>query len=281
MFRWFILPVFTLFSSTVCALVINVSYGEPVVEDNVYKQSMTMSSIYDVGPEYGIPQAACSLKSCYVALAITDEFGITGPRAGSRLIYGPLKFGEGVREPTVRDILISASLSALPLSGIAAQDLTGWYGKKCISLVAQNFNNSSTVGVALDPSLISCSDGSGGGIIPPPPDPNFSCSMQEKIELNHGSINLEDVRGHRVSENLNIQCTGKGSVRLSFNLSKINLEPKGLLTSSLYLNGSSGGLNLVVDKSANVSIESQLNIIDGASVNGEFIGNAVLIMTVL
>ncbi|NDJ04467.1 hypothetical protein GW639_21865 [Serratia marcescens] len=68
---------------------------------------------------------------------------------------------------------------------------------------------------------------------------------------------------------------------MSFDLSKINLEPKGLLISSLYLNGSSGGLNLVVDKSENVSVESQLNIIDGASVNGEFIGNAVLIMTVL
>ncbi|NCJ12106.1 hypothetical protein GW643_17180 [Serratia marcescens] len=121
----------------------------------------------------------------------------------------------------------------------------------------------------------------GGGVILPPPDPNFSCSMQEKIELNHGSISLEEVRGHRVSENVNIQCTGKGSVRLSFDLSKINLEPKGLLISSLYLNGSSGGLNLVVDKSENVSVESQLNIIDGASVNGEFIGNAVLIMTVL
>lgn len=243
---------------------------------------MTMSSIYDVENKYDIPQGACSLKSCYVGLAITNEHGITGPRAGSGVIYGPLKFGEGVREPTIRDILISASLSALPLSGIAAQDLTDWYGKRCISFVAQNFSNSSTVGVALDSSLVSCSDGSGGGgVILPPPDPNFSCSMQEKIELNHGSISLEEVRGHRVSENVNIQCTGKGSVRLSFDLSKINLEPKGLLISSLYLNGSSGGLNLVVDKSENVSVESQLNIIDGASVNGEFIGNAVLIMTVL
>ncbi|NDJ04662.1 hypothetical protein GW639_22865, partial [Serratia marcescens] len=152
------LPVFTLFSSTVCALVINVSYGEPVVEDNVYKQSMTMSSIYDVENKYDIPQGACSLKSCYVGLAITNEHGITGPRAGSGVIYGPLKFGEGVREPTIRDILISASLSALPLSGIAAQDLTDWYGKRCISFVAQNFSNSSTVGVALDSSLVSCSD---------------------------------------------------------------------------------------------------------------------------
>ena len=272
-----------LYSSASFGIVVDMTYGEQKKEGNIYRQSLSLNGVYDVGPEYDTPQGMCGRTNCYVGISITNPYGISGSSSTTkRVIAGPLKMKGLTKEPTFGDILRYMSIEVSPLSGTAEGAEGSNTGVMCIAIVAQPSKSSNVPAYAL-PTLMSCSDGSGGGVLPPPPrpQPQVSCSIDQQISLNHGVLSVDELNGNVASKMISVRCDGQATVHMSFTPAKIDLSPGKGISSSLYINDSYTNLDIAVKNSASVKISSKLKTSGNSELSGNFSGSSILNLSVL
>ncbi|HBK4608746.1 hypothetical protein [Serratia marcescens] len=125
-----------------------------------------------------------------------------------------------------------------------------------------------------------------GGLPPLPfPEP-ISCTMNDVV-LEHGVINLAELDGHQTSKSSFVSCNGKGTGRVTVNISVLNngsitLDSTGNLKSQIYVNGVAGGQSMTIpDNGALISIISKLTAAKGAMLNGSFQKSSTIVLSIL
>lgn len=266
------------------ALSINVKYG-PLVRNPLNKTVTTALSVLSVSNIEEEPghYVFCPNNSCYLTIGFSLDGNVVTSWLPDRTIIGPLKL------PQVAPVRHSEILQALslitPVSGAATmpESLLGPNDKYCIAMSIQDSPrpNSSVAPLA---NIWSCSDGTGGGVLPPipPPEPEkVTCSIPGSITLDHGTLLTTELSGHKTTGTVGISCNGKGTIRLKFKDRELPLDSTGGIISKLYINNVLGGTDLIIDRARNISIHSLLEINSNAIEGGKKRSSTVLLMEVL
>ena len=124
------------------------------------------------------------------------------------------------------------------------------------------------------------------GIAPPPAGKCYFASVgNNTLELDHGSLNADELNGNTVSSMFSIMCNKDMGVRVSSNLQQnyVSLRPNNELQSMVTLNDQPASVGVLVSTQANrgtpIIVKSTLKS-SGSVVPGKFSGRITLVMTI-
>ncbi|HAT5000113.1 TPA: hypothetical protein I9761_003690 [Serratia marcescens] len=104
--------------------------------------------------------------------------------------------------------------------------------------------------VSYSPPVMKYISSCDGGLPPLPLPEPISCTMDDVV-LEHGVINLAELDDHMTSKYPFVSCNGKGTGRVTVNISVLNnglitLDSTGNLKSQIYINGIAGGQSMTI-----------------------------------
>lgn len=255
--------------------------------DAGFMQAILVSSInYETQDSYTYHGSCNSVNSCYWSIGFVHPLGIKDPYNDpySYAEARKLVFDKGVTGSriSIKDIVIAMNKN---ISGNVAKlgrsDYKSFWNKLCIGIfITPSPDASKSMGVLLDPSLYSCSDGSGGGGLEPPPRPpseEVTCNTLPTIEIDHGKLNASSLFLDTKEEKVLVSCSGQATV--SFQLTPERLDLGGGITSKLYIDGNAGKATVGINKQRWVTFRSEISIPQKVS-SGVYANTAVLLMTV-
>lgn len=124
------------------------------------------------------------------------------------------------------------------------------------------------------------------GIAPPPAGKcHFNYVANNRLELNHGTLNPSELEGNKQTGSFSIVCNQDMPVKVSSNVLQeyVNLRPNGELMSRVTLNGQPAWYGVNVNTKANqnmpIMVESVLKT-NGTVAPGDFSGVMTLVMTI-
>ncbi|MGJ3355856.1 MrpH family fimbial adhesin [Providencia sp. Je.9.19] len=124
------------------------------------------------------------------------------------------------------------------------------------------------------------------GIAPPPAGKCYFASVgNNTLELDHGSLNADELNGNTVSSMFSIMCNKDMGVRVSSNLQQnyVSLRPNNELQSMVTLNDQPASVGVLVSAQANrgtpIIVKSILRT-SGSVAPGKFSGRITLVMTI-
>ncbi|HBO21392.1 MAG TPA: hypothetical protein DD649_00695 [Providencia sp.] len=124
------------------------------------------------------------------------------------------------------------------------------------------------------------------GIAPPPAGKCYFASVENNtLELDHGSLNADELNGNTVSSMFSILCNQDMGVRVSSNLQQnyVSLRPNNELQSMVTLNDQPASVGVLVSARANrgtpIIVKSILRT-SGSVAPGKFSGRITLVMTI-